>query len=32
MAEPIIVWNTRDPLFGRIGAEYKAEARAIFCS
>jgi len=29
MAEPVIVWNTRDPLGGRSQAEFEAEARRI---
>ncbi|MDA8426803.1 MAG: nucleotidyltransferase domain-containing protein [Treponema sp.] len=29
MADPIIVWNTRDPLSGRTGAEYEAELKRI---
>ena len=28
MAEPVIIWNTRDPLLGRTPAEFEAELRA----
>ena len=29
MSEPIIIWNTRDPLYGRTPAEFEAEVRRI---
>jgi predicted nucleotidyltransferase len=28
MAEPVIVWNERDPLFGRSPEEFEAELRS----
>jgi uncharacterized protein len=27
--EPVIVWNTRDPLYGRTPAEFEAEVKRI---
>jgi predicted nucleotidyltransferase len=29
MPDPIIVWNTRDPLFGRTPEEYEAELKRL---
>lgn len=29
MADPIIIWNTRDPLFGRTSEEYESELKRI---
>ena len=29
MDDPVIIWNTRDPLYGRTPAEFEAEVRRV---